>query len=188
MVCPQEPCAFRFTVFRSYHRVIIEALLVHIEHDLMTDNPIIRRAPARDASALAACIDAAYAKYAERISDMPSVSEGCEADIANNQVWVVAQGEAVIAGLILIAGNGFMKLANLAVHPDHAGQGLGRKLIELCEYEAKRQGFSEMRLNTHVDMPENIRLYQHLGWAVMSRRDNTVSDNTVSMKKHLSGD
>ncbi len=73
-----------------------------------------------------------------------------------------------------------MKLANLAVHPDHSGKGLGRKLIELAAREAKRQGYTELRLNTHVDMPNNVRLYEHLGWIEISR--NT---NTVSMKKSL---
>jgi ribosomal protein S18 acetylase RimI-like enzyme len=128
-------------------------------------------------------MNAAYAQYAERITDLPSVSEGCAEDIANNQVWVAVQGDEVVAGLVLVAGDGFMKLANLSVHPDHGGKGLGRKLIELSEREAKRQGFSEIRLNTHVDMPENVRLYQHLGWAEVSR-----SGNTVSMKKHLPND
>ena len=151
--------------------------------DLTTRNPIIRPAQATDAHVLAACIDAAYAQYAERISDMPLVSDGCAEDIANNQVWVAVQGDEVVAGLVLIASDGFIKLANLAVHPDHGGKGLGRKLIELSEREAKRQGSSEMRLNTHVDMPENVRLYEHMGWAEVSR-----SDNTVSMEKYLPND
>lgn len=132
---------------------------------------------------MASCIDAAYAQYAGRIPDLPSVSDGCADDIANNQVWVAVQGDEVIAGLVLVAGDGFMKLANLAVHPDHGGKGLGRKLIELSEREARLQGLSEMRLNTHVDMPENIKLYQHFGWAEVSR-----SENTVSMKKLLPAD
>ena len=110
---------------------------------------------------------------------MPMVSDGCAEDIAINQVWVAVQGDEVIAGLVLIAGDAFMKLANLAVHPDYGGKGLGRKLIELSEREAKRQGYAEMRLNTHVEMPENVRLYEQLGWAEVSR-----SDNTVSMKKY----
>lgn len=149
-------------------------------NDLTSRNSVIRPAQATDANALTACIDAAYAQYAERISDMPSVSDGCAEDIANNQVWVAVQSDKVIAGLVLVAGDGFLKLANLAVHPDHGGKGLGRKLIELSEREAKRQGCAEMRLNTHVDMPENVRLYEHLGWAEVSR-----SGNTVSMKKYL---
>ena len=150
---------------------------------MTTRNPIIRPAQLADANALAACIDAAYAQYAERISDLPSVSDGCAEDIANNQVWIAAQSGKVIAGLVLVADEGFMKLANLAVHPDHAGMGLGRKLIKLSEDEAKRHGYSEMRLNTHVDMPENVWLYKHMGWAEVSR-----SGNTVSMKKHLKND
>jgi ribosomal protein S18 acetylase RimI-like enzyme len=129
---------------------------------------------------LADCIDAAYAQYAERIADMPLVSDGCAEDIANNHVWVAVQDDNIVAGLVLIAGDGFMKLANLAVHPDHGGKGLGRKLVELSECAAEQQGYSEMRLNTHVDMPENVRLYQHLGWSEVSR-----SNNTVSMKKRL---
>ena len=83
----------------------------------------------------------------------------------------------------MIPGDGFMKLANLAVHPDHGGKGLGRSLIELSEREATRQGFDEMRLNTHVDMPDNVQLYQHLGWVEVSR-----NGNTVFMKKHLPND
>jgi GNAT superfamily N-acetyltransferase len=147
---------------------------------LTNRNPTIRAAQAADASALVVCIDAAYAHHAARIADLPLVSDGCAEDIANNQVWVAEQGDKIVAGLILIAGDGFMKLANLAVHPDHGGKGLGRKLVELSEYAAKQQGFSEIRLNTHVDMPENVRLYHHLGWSEVSRHGNTVS-----MEKHL---
>ena len=146
-------------------------------------NPIIRPAREADAGELAACIDAAYAPYAARIFDLPAVSEGCAQDIRDNQVWVAVLGDEIIAGLVLVAGDGFLKLANLAVHPDHCGKGLGRELIRLSEGEAKKQGYGEMRLNTHVDMPENVRLYQHLGWVVMSR-----CGNTVSMRKCLPKD
>ncbi len=142
--------------------------------------PVIRPARPTDAGALAACIDAAYARYAGQIADLPPVSEGCAEDIAVNQVWIAVQDGTVVAGLILVAGDAFMKLANLAVHPDHAGRGLGSRLVRLAESEAGRQGFREMRLNTHAGMPGNIRLYRHLGWAEVSR-----SGNTVSMKKDL---
>lgn len=134
----------------------------------------IRRAAPEDASALSSCIDAAYATYADRISDLPSVSEGCAEDIASNQVWVAVQGDEIIGGLFLILQNEYVKLANLAVHPAHGGKGIGRALIELSEREAKRQGYDEMRLNTHAEMPENIALYRHLGWVETARRGRTV--------------
>ncbi len=68
-----------------------------------------------------------------------------------------------------------MRLANVAVHPDHKGAGLGRALMALAETEALDQGYREMRLTTHVDMPENVQLYAHLGWEQDYRRGNKVS-------------
>ena len=140
----------------------------------------IRKALLADVEALASCIDAAYAKYSNRISDMPPVSDGIAEEITSNQVWVAIEDGKIIAGLFLISHDGFMKLANLAVHPSHGGKGIGRKLMELSDSEAKRQGYDEMRLNTHIAMPENVQLYEHLGWEEVSR-----SENTVSMRKHL---
>lgn len=134
-----------------------------------------RKAVSEDSEALVSCIDAAYAKYSNRISKMPSVSDGITEDIAHNQVWVAVEADEIIACLILIEEDRFMKLANLAVHPSHSGKGIGRKLMALSEREAKRQGYNEMRLNTHVDMPENIQLYEHLGWEEVSRLNSTVS-------------
>jgi GNAT superfamily N-acetyltransferase len=147
---------------------------------LKSDSLHIRKALLVDAEALASCIDAAYAKYANRISDMPSVSDGIAEEINDNQVWVVVENGEIIAGLFLVPRDGFMKLANLAVHPNHDGKGIGRKLTELSEREAERQGYNEMRLNTHIAMPENVQLYKHLGWEEVSR-----SKNTVSMRKLL---
>jgi N-acetylglutamate synthase-like GNAT family acetyltransferase len=108
----------------------------------------IRPATSPDAATLAACIDVAYAKYTKRISDGPAFSDGIADDIADNQVWIAEQDNEIIAGLVLVPQDRFVKLANLAVHPNHSGKGVGRKLIELSEREAKRHGFDELRLNT----------------------------------------
>lgn len=140
----------------------------------------IRKANDRDAAPLAACIDAAYAHYAERILDLPPVSADCADEIANHQVWVAELGTSIVGGLVMIPEAGFMLLANVAVHPDHRGTGLGRALIMRAETESTDQGYAEMRLTTHADMPENIRLYQHLGWERVRRHGNKFS-----MKKNV---
>lgn len=57
---------------------------------------------------------------------------------------------------------------------------MGRRLIARAKDEATRLGFSELRLSTHVDMPENVRLYEHLGWQTTER-----AGNTVRMKKSI---
>ncbi len=141
----------------------------------------LRPAAAGDAAALAGCIDAAYARYAGRIAGLPPVSAGLDEDIAVNRVWVAVQGDRIVGGLIVAAQDGFLRLANVAVHPDCRGAGLGRALMARAEDEARRQGYTELRLTTHAAMPENVALYTHLGWRV-----DRTGGNKVFMRKAVS--
>ncbi|MDP6708017.1 MAG: GNAT family N-acetyltransferase [Alphaproteobacteria bacterium] len=134
----------------------------------------IRRADIPDADGLGRCIDAAYAQYAGRIDDLPPMSEDCAAEIANHLVWVAEAGGEIVGGLVLIPSEGFMLLANVAVHPDRRGTGIGRRLLTLAETEALGRGYDEMRLNTHADMPENIQLYLGRRWLQVSRQGKKV--------------
>ena len=142
-------------------------------------NWTIRRAERRDADALSKCIDAAYAHYAARIADLPPVSEDCAEEIARFQVWVAEVANDIVGGLVLVPQDGFMRVANIAVHPDRWGAGLGRALMALAETEALEQGFRELRLSTHMHMPENVRLYAHLGWKQTGGRGNKISMKKV---------
>ena len=135
----------------------------------------IRRADLRDADALSKCLDAAYAPYAERIDDLPAVSADCAKEIAEHQVWVAETATDIVGGLVLMPEDGFLLLANVAVHPDQKGRGLGRALMEHAEAEAKNQRYRELRLSTHVKMPENLCLYTHLGWVETGRTGNKIT-------------
>ncbi|MDH3737583.1 MAG: GNAT family N-acetyltransferase [Alphaproteobacteria bacterium] len=137
-------------------------------------NWTLRKAKPGDTAALAVCIDAAYAEYATRIADLPPVSEGIAEEIAEHQVWVAEIDGAVVGGLVLMAEHGYMRLANVAVHPDHKGIGLGHAFMTLAETEASAQGYREMRLTTHADMLENVALYIHLGWQEAGRDGNRM--------------
>ncbi len=135
----------------------------------------IRRAHSSDAGALVSCIDAAYAQYKHNIPDLPAVSDGCEEEIAKNRVWVALNEVDLVGCLFLVPDKRFMKLANVAVHPEHSGKGLGRELMKLAEREARNHSADELRLTTHVAMPDNIRLYTRLGWKEVARSGNSVS-------------
>lgn len=134
----------------------------------------IRRAVAADALALAACIDAAYASYAGLIDDLPDVSAGLAEDIHDNLVWVAVLDDRIVGGAVLAIAGPVATLANVAVHPDAGGRGLGRALIETVERHARNAGCPELRLATHIDMPANVALYTRLGWQETARRGNKV--------------
>ncbi len=140
----------------------------------------LRRAITSDVDALTSCIDAAYAVYADRVNDLPPVSEGIADDIATNRVWVAEIKNSVVGGLILVPKLDFLIVANIAVDPAYAGIGIGRALMELADIEGRTLELSELRLSTHIDMPENVTLYRHLGWAETGR-----SGNKVHMKKMI---
>ena len=137
-------------------------------------------AVAEDAATLIRCIKAAYAEYKDRVADLPAVAEGVPDDITANRVWVAEVDGNVVGGLVLIKKDGFAILANVAVDPRNAGRGLGRALIEHAEAMCREAGLSDLRLATHVGMPENIRLYRRLGW-----RESGRSGNKVHMTKRL---
>ena len=141
---------------------------------------MFRKACQSDAAALAECIDRAYARYASQISDLPAVSHGIEDDIANNVVWLALRNSRIIGVVVLVDKEDHVVLANVAVDPRETGRGLGRALIRLAESETKKLCKYKIRLSTHVDMPENIRIYEHLGW-----RETERSGNKVLMEKQL---
>lgn len=145
----------------------------------------IRRAKPRDATALADCIDAAYSIYASSIADLPAVSEGIAEEIENNVVWVAELDNKLVGGMVLVVQRDCLVLANLAVDPAATGTGLGRAFIEIAEAEALKLGRENLCLSTHIDMPENVSLYEHLGWHEAGR-----SERKVHMEKSLnrSGD
>ena len=133
-----------------------------------------------DAAMLTQCIEAAYEPYHLRIGDLPNVSEGIAQDIEENNVWVAIDDGVVIAGIVLIPCETSLLVANLAVDPSYQGQGLARKLMTIAEQACAKAHLKEMRLSTHIDLHENVRMYKHFGWEESGR-----SGNKISMRKKL---
>jgi len=132
------------------------------------------RAEAQDAAPLSECIEAAYSVYRDRIADLPSVSEGIAQSIKSCRVWIAETDVGIVGGIILTSQEDFMMLENVAVHPDISGMGVGTALIRQAEADCSELGLQELRLSTHIDMSENIRLYEHLGWQEAGRSGNKV--------------
>ena len=67
-------------------------------------------------------------------------------------------------------------LEQLSVHPDHAGRGIGRALLEAgCDWAAA-QGYAEITLATYRDVAWNGPFYASEGFVEVGRVDDFMRD------------
>ncbi len=138
-----------------------------------------------DAGAVAACVNAAYRHYVERIGKAPGPMLEDYTQVITERQVLVADREGAILGVLVLAatGEGFL-LENVAVYPLYQGGGVGRALLEIAESEARRQGYEAIHLYTHVEMTENQALYARIGYVEYDRRAEKGYAR-VYMRKHL---
>ena len=130
----------------------------------------IRVAAPTDLSAIQAIVDRAYRPYIERMGRPPGpMLDDYAKRIDAGEAFVVEHDGAIGGLLVLIDQEDHLLLDNVAVHPDAQGHGLGRKLMDYADAEAKRRGYDELQLYTHESMTENIVLYGRLGWEETGR-------------------
>jgi len=62
------------------------------------------------------------------------------------------------------------------VHPDHARQGIGRQIINVCEDAAKANGFTCFELGATLP---GVPLYEAMGYYAVERIDVTMPDKEL---------
>ncbi len=131
----------------------------------------IRPARPEEAPAVAACVNAAYRHYVERIGTEPAPMRDDYAQVLRARQVMVALIDRAIVGVLVMAvtDEGFL-LENVAVVPACQGQGIGRALLELAESTAAQQGFGSIHLYTQEQMSENLALYARIGYVEYDRR------------------
>jgi len=142
----------------------------------MVDVWEIRKAVHEDTTGLTDCMVRAYESYCERLDGrrLPSMDVDYGDEIDGYPSWVAVKDGVVGGGLIMVFKENYASIANIAVHPDFQGQGLGGALMRFAETVARKEGYTEMRLATHVLLTENVSLYGHLGWNETGRDDMRV--------------
>jgi len=131
----------------------------------------LRPANPDDVAAITACVHEAFQPYVARIGRPPAPMRVDYARvIAERSVFVAEREHAVVGVLVLTTtAEGFL-LENVAVSPEHRGQGVGRLLLEFAEAEARRLGHRSIYLYTHEKMTEARALYARIGYAEYDRR------------------
>lgn len=148
----------------------------------MKKNWQIRSATVDDATALHKCMILAYAGYQERMQGrrLPPMELDYRAEISEYPTWVAEYNDNIVGGLTMIFKPDDAAIANIAVHPDFQGQGLGKGLMNFADAQARQRNYSQLCLATHVLLSENVSLYRHLGWIEYDR-----DDVRVYMRKYI---
>jgi ribosomal protein S18 acetylase RimI-like enzyme len=140
----------------------------------------IRRAEAIDAQAIGAVFDAAVRegwRYLGELAAHPMFPpEEWDDDVARhappNAMLVAANETNRVIGFVAVhPAEGEMYL--LFVHPDHAGCGVGRALLDAAHAILRSAGCREAFLYTHEQNERAIAVYEAAGY----RRDGTARES-----------
>lgn len=125
----------------------------------------IRPARPADAAAVTALVHDAYAHYVARLGRRPAPMDvDYAAAIDSGGVWVAEADGAMVGVLVLVVEADHLLLENIAVSPAAQGTGLGTRLLEFTEAQARAHGRPEVRLYTNEKMTENIAYYGRHGF------------------------
>jgi GNAT superfamily N-acetyltransferase len=149
--------------------------------------PVIRPARAEEMVLLPA-IEAAADTVFEPLGIGPLPGPGTRQDFADALIVLVAGDPPV--GLCRIDGIGISKgahLEQLAVHPDHAGQGLGRALLRAGCAWAEQQNFEEITVATYRNVPWNGPFYASEGFVERGSADDFLSSHGLEPEEPVMG-
>ena len=120
----------------------------------------IRPATQDDAQGLQDCMPQAYAPCSERLGGtlLPPMELDYRQEIRDYPTWVVVHEEQIVGGMTMMFTGPSAAIANVAVHPDSQGLGIGKGLLKFAETEAKSRQANELKLATHVALTENLSL------------------------------
>jgi N-acetylglutamate synthase-like GNAT family acetyltransferase len=125
----------------------------------------LRPAVGADAAAMQELARAAYQVYVERIGQEPAPMTADYSRVAESRhAWVAEQDGRIVGLLVLEPAEDHLLVENVAVAPRTQGLGVGRRLLQLAEDQARTQGMRELRLYTNEAMKENLAYYPRQGY------------------------
>lgn len=125
----------------------------------------IRRATADQVDAVRDLTLKAYAKWVSVTARKPKpMTADYDAALRNHRFDCLYCDDNMVGLIETVAKGDELMVVNVAVDPDHQGQGYGVRLMRHAETLAREAGLVATRLYTNKLMRENIALYEWLGY------------------------
>lgn len=145
----------------------------------------MRRGPVEDWAALHTLLVTCFSFMEGRIDPPSSLSEMTpeslrEKAAAETLVTIRQGGRLVACGYLKDTGRS-VYLGKLAVHPDHRGRGLLRRIVAEAEAMARTLGRPALELGTRVELTENHATFARLGFREVGRTAHPGYDRPTSV-------
>lgn len=146
-----------------------------------SESPLIRPATLEDLDALVALEQAAF--DIDRISRRQFrylLTRGHAATLVAED----PAGEGLLGYVMLLfsRGTSLARLYSIAVSAQTRGQGLGRRLVEAAEDEARRHERSDLRLEVRRDNAASLALFRGLGYRDLGTIDDYYEDHMDALR------
>lgn len=79
-------------------------------------------------------------------------------------------------------GSPLARLTSVAVAPEAAGRGIGRRLVEAAERTAHDKGCDRMRLEVRADNERARSLYEQTGYRLFARVEDYYEDGEAALR------
>lgn len=144
---------------------------------------VLRPANEDDASAVQACVVAAFEHYIPRIGKPPApMLLDFAAEIRAAHVWVAQEGSRIVGAIVQYETERGFYVDTVAAIPHMQGRGVGRALLTFAEDEARRRGRQSVYLCTNSKMTENQVFYPRIGYVEVERKHDAGYDRVFYEK------
>lgn len=100
------------------------------------------------------------------------------ADFRRSQAWVAADAtDTPVAYLLAEPVDGALHIEQVSVHPDHAHQRIGRRLIDHLDAPV-------LTLTTFTDVPWNAPYYRRCGFVVLEEAGDAITPGLRAIREH----
>ena len=149
----------------------------------LADDLVVEAATHEDVPLIKSMVDAAYAKYIERLGKLPAAMTANHGALVDaGELYVLRTDGRVVGSVLLARADDSINLSNLVVAPAAQGRGYGRVLMDVADDMARSHGLAAVTLFTNEKMHENIALYRKLGFVETGRTTQDGFDRVFFRK------
>ncbi|MGB5438133.1 MAG: GNAT family N-acetyltransferase/peptidase C39 family protein [Gammaproteobacteria bacterium] len=98
---------------------------------------------------------------------------------------LVEEQDGIVRGYVMIlfhAGTSLARIYSIAVDPAHRGTGIARQLVQAAEQAADQHECIVIRLETRVDNPDSIGLFQSMDYRQFGTYKDYYEDHTDALR------